>query len=258
VDDKLCGHRLRGPLTYFDTTTSTNDTLRELALAGAPEGVVVVAGEQTRGRGRRGRAWHGEKSRSLLFSLLLRPKITLDQWPALAWLAGLATAEACAAIAGCPIGTKWPNDVIFEGRKLAGVLVESRIPDFAVVGIGVNVAGLPTDFPAELALTATSLEAVGGAAVSAEDTLAGIVNCLDALYQLVLQGRTSELLDRSRAFESTLGKHLTIQLGERQVEGFAADLTAQGGLILRTADGELTLTAGEVQRVRTLNGANLP
>lgn len=250
LTDSLRGKHLRGPVTYVDATGSTNDDVRALALAGAPEGAIIVAGEQTHGRGRQGRVWLGRKSQSLLFSVLLRPPLPPADWPCLASMAGLATAEACTALTGCPVKTKWPNDVVFAGRKLAGLLLESRVPEFAVLGIGLNVNGGHIDLPTQLRDTATSLEAIGEFSPTHEDVLAAVVNRLDAAYDLVLRGQTAALLARQSNIETTIGKHLVVALGDQRLEGTAVALTAQGHLVLATSGGEVTLSAGEVVGVR--------
>src|SRR5512134_2109839 len=145
-------------LLIRETAGSTNDELRALAAAGSPDGLVLLALQQTAGRGRRGAAWFCPAGESLAFSILVRPAEPKALWPRLALAAGLAVAEAAESF-GPPAGIKWPNDVWIGRRKVAGILVEAG-PDFAIVGIGLNVH--TTSFPAEVSEIATSLRIASG------------------------------------------------------------------------------------------------
>lgn len=245
---------LRGPVVYKPSTTSTNDDIRQLAEDGAGEGAVVVAGEQTAGRGRLGRKWVGHAGRTLMFSVLLRPALPLEDWPSVGVVAGLAVASACSELSGVAIGTKWPNDIVFGGRKLGGLLLEARAPQFAALGIGVNVLGQPGDLPPELQETATTLEAVSSRALAPEDLLLSILQHLDRRYHLLLTGQRELLLAEQRERESLLGQQLVVALGGETITGKAIDVTAAAGLIVRTAAGERVVSSGEVQRVRPETG----
>ena len=140
---------LGAPRVHHRRTDSTNARARELATAGAPHGTLVTAGEQTAGRGRQGRVWSAPPGRALLMSLVLR------EWPR---LLPLAAALAVAEVAGEATTIKWPNDVLLDGRKVAGILVEGRSQEgWMVLGIGLNVALRPDDFPPELRDTAATL-----------------------------------------------------------------------------------------------------
>jgi BirA family biotin operon repressor/biotin-[acetyl-CoA-carboxylase] ligase len=145
------------PHRHYARTDSTNSRARELAAAGAPHGTVVTAAEQSEGRGRQGRSWTAPAGKALLYSALLRP---LGQHDTLLPLAvPLAVCEAAEELEpGIECGVKWPNDVQVDGRKLAGVLIEARPQDgWAVIGVGLNLAIAPDEFPPELRETATSL-----------------------------------------------------------------------------------------------------
>lgn len=147
------------PHRHFSRTDSTNTRARELAAAGAAHGTVVTAGEQSEGRGRQGRSWTAPAGKALLYSAILR---SLDQDNALLPLiVPLAVCEAAEELEpGIECGVKWPNDVLVDGRKLAGVLIEARPQDgWAVIGVGLNLTIAPEEFPPELRETATSLHA---------------------------------------------------------------------------------------------------
>ncbi|MHB8997366.1 MAG: biotin--[acetyl-CoA-carboxylase] ligase [Armatimonadota bacterium] len=251
VAEQLHGQRLLGPVIYHDVTDSTNDDVSALAQAGGAEGTVVVAGTQTAGRGRQGRVWHAPAAQTLMFSLLLRPPVPVQKWPLLSTMASVAIVIALPEASG--IGTKWPNDIVHQGRKLCGILVEARAPHFAVIGIGLNVSGDTSDWPDDLPATATTLEAALGITIGREELLARVLNSLDECYDRMLTGDHA-LTERQRELETTLGKELVMKVGQRQVRGTAVGLTALGELILETAGGTLTISSGEVQQVRTANG----
>ena len=148
------------PIEFRRSLASTNDEVLRRAADGAPEGLVIATDEQTAGRGRQGRTWWDAPGRSLLFSVLLRPGIPLARFPLLGMAMACAMSEAGSAITGEPLAVKWPNDVLHAGRKLCGILAESR-PGAAghvlVVGAGINVNQEAGDFPDELRSRATSL-----------------------------------------------------------------------------------------------------
>ena len=252
VADILRGRRLLGPVIYHDTVGSTNDEVMSLADAGGAEGTVVVAERQTAGRGRRGRVWHAPEAQTLMFSLLLRPPVPLDRWPLLSTMASVAVATVLREHADS-IGTKWPNDILHDGRKLVGILVEARAPHYAVVGIGINVLGDTSGWPDDLQRTATTLEMASGTAIGREELLARVLNSLDECYDLMLTANPT-LTERQRELETTLGKELIVRLGQWEVRGTAVDLGRLGELILQTPEGLLTISSGEVQQVRTANG----
>src|SRR6478752_10697504 len=158
-------------LLIRESVESTNDEVRALAEAGAPDGRIVLAERQTAGRGRRGAAWFSPAGESLAFSILVRPEEPKALWPRLALAAGLAVAEALETFGG-QSGIKWPNDVWLGDRKAAGILVEAGA-DFAVVGIGLNVNTL--EFPPEVAEIATSLRIETGRVFSRAEVLGEII-----------------------------------------------------------------------------------
>lgn len=216
------------PRLHLRTTTSTNQRARELASAGAPSGTLVTAGEQSAGRGRQGRTWTAPAGRALLLSVIVRE---LD--PLISLRAGLAVAD----LAGGPARVKWPNDVLLDGRKVAGILVEARPQEgWAVVGIGVNAAFDVAELPEELHETAGTLGLQPG---ELEGALAELLRHLERRLAeptestlRALAGRDA-LLDRAIAWVGG--------------EGVGAGIDERGRLRVRRADGtETVLDAGEV------------
>lgn len=172
-------------LACYRELASTNDEAKVLAERGAPDGLAVVAERQTRGRGRMGRSWVAIPGKALCMTVVLRPAWRLDQLAWLGVLGAVAAVEAAEELGVPGLVIKWPNDVLASGRKLAGVLVEPRVGegglDFAVLGIGFNVAQLPTDWPSDLALPATSC-AMEGVAVESDAVLMALLRAMDRWY----------------------------------------------------------------------------
>ncbi len=234
--------RVRQLLT---TTSSTMDEVRARAETGAGEGLVVVADEQTAGRGRLGRAWVAPAGVNLYLSILVRPPLAAMK--RLGMIAPLAVADAVAAVGGPEVSFKWPNDVRVGERKLCGVLIEGEFagerPAFAIVGIGLNVNLDPTRYP-EIAGLATSIARETGGPVSREEALAALLNAFERRYDT----EDGEGLRRAwRARLDTLGREVDVTFAGRTEHGIAEDVDAEGALVLRRADGAtVTLPAGEV------------
>jgi BirA family biotin operon repressor/biotin-[acetyl-CoA-carboxylase] ligase len=220
------------PRLHLRVTTSTNDRARELAQAGAPHGTLVTASEQRAGRGRQGRTWSAPPGSALLLSLVLRDPPVL-----LPLAAGLAVAE----VAGPAGRIKWPNDVLVEGRKVAGILAEGRPREgWAVLGIGLNVALRVEDLPAELHATAGTL---GLAPADLEPTLERLLAALERALAL----DDDALLDAYRARDALRGQEVSWAGGR----GRAAAVDGEGRLVVELADGGRTaLSAGEVHLKR--------
>jgi len=178
LDEARIRHRLRksrfvSRLIVLESTDSTNDEMRRLAAAGAPAGTAVVANRQTAGRGRRGRSWHSASGLGLYVSVLLRPRQEVRQLTRWTMAAAVAACEACREGVDRPVQIEWPNDLIWRNKKLGGLLIETRSQGPAgaevVVGLGINVAHQPSDFPQAIRDRATSLVlAAGGIAPSRE------------------------------------------------------------------------------------------
>jgi BirA family biotin operon repressor/biotin-[acetyl-CoA-carboxylase] ligase len=245
VRSLLGTRRIGRELCYLPSTGSTMDVARGEALAGAAEGLVVVADEQTAGRGRLGRAWIAPAGVNLYLSILLRP--SLERMKRLGMVAPLAVADAVAAVSGLDVRFKWPNDVRIGERKLCGILIESGFagdsPSFAVAGIGLNV-NLDADSYPEIAAIATSIARELGRSVSRERTLAALLTAFERHY---LQDDAEVLRLAWRSRLDTLGGEITVAFSGGTESGIAEDVDADGSLLLRRRDGSrVTLPAGEV------------
>jgi len=219
------------PRVHLRRTGSTNDRARELATAGAPHGTLVTAGEQTAGRGRQGRTWIAPPGKALLLSLVIRtPRALLS----------LRTGLAVADIAGPGAQIKWPNDVLLEGRKVAGVLVEARPQEgWAVLGIGVNLSVEALDLPVELRGTAAGL---GRPAHELDSALAELLIALDQR----LAEPVEETLEALRTRDALVAQRVTWSDGS----GIGSGIDERGALLVRTtAGGIVALESGEVHLV---------
>lgn len=221
------GGRLGHPRLHLRAVGSTNQRARELAAAGAAHGTLVTASEQTAGRGRQGRRWVAPAGRALLMSVVLR------EWPRLLPLAaGIAVAEEC----GPTASIKWPNDVLLDGAKVAGILAEGRPREgWIVLGVGLNVALRAQDLPTELRPFATGL---GRPPESLEPTLFSLLGRLERW--LIASG--DEVLDTVRSRDALAGRHVSWEGGS----GVAAGIDDEGRLLVDTTGGRRALGAGEV------------
>lgn len=188
--------QLGQPLIELAETTSTNDALAALAHNGATEGTAVVAGIQTQGRGRQRRAWHSPPGLGLYLSALLRPPWSAAESGELALLGGIAVVTALERLGVKKLTLKWPNDVLADGKKICGVLVEPALRgdkiDFAVIGIGINILQCREDFPPELRDTATSCQ-LAGAICTVEQVREAVLAALTKCYHQALRDGPSSL-----------------------------------------------------------------
>jgi BirA family biotin operon repressor/biotin-[acetyl-CoA-carboxylase] ligase len=262
---RLATRRLGRTLVARAEVGSTNDEAWEALALGAPDGAVVIADVQTRGRGRAGRAWHTAPGRGLALSLLLRPEGDRHALELLPLAAGLALARALETLGSAP-SLKWPNDVLLQGRKVAGVLCESRrIPaaagfpatppgrpapatrDAVVVGVGVNVAQSAADFPPEIAGTATSL-ALAGIATDRENVAAAFLDALEPLWTDLQGGARAALLEAWSARADFWGRAVVVRTPAGELRGVARALDPAGGLILVLEGGvETVARAGDLE-----------
>jgi BirA family transcriptional regulator, biotin operon repressor / biotin---[acetyl-CoA-carboxylase] ligase len=220
------------PRLHLRRTDSTNDRARELAASGAPHGTLVTAGEQTAGRGRQVRSWVAPAGRALLCSLLLRGPPPLLP---------LAAGVAVASVLGSDGRVKWPNDVLVDGRKVAGILVEGRPQErWAVVGIGLNVAVRADEFPPELRESAGTM-GLGPEAI--EPTLERLLEALERW----ITASPEAVLEAFRGIDALRGR----AVWWAAAHGRAAGVDGEGRLVVETDQGTVTLEAGEVHLAPT-------
>jgi BirA family transcriptional regulator, biotin operon repressor / biotin---[acetyl-CoA-carboxylase] ligase len=239
----LQSRRLGRTIHHFQETGSTNDVARQLAEQDLPEGTLVLAEEQTHGRGRLGRSWVSEGNAGIYASILLRPALKPRDATVLTLLAAVATSEAIEQTCGLSVDIKWPNDLLLNRRKCCGILSEMQTEGdrirYVIVGIGINVN--QTEFPNDLGHRATSLRIEGNGAYSRVALLCSLLERFELLYDDLQQGGRSALLlrwvDRS---SFAYGKQITVDLGSgEKLEGLTTGLSEQGNLKVRLTDGRV-------------------
>ena len=241
------------PLYFFKTIASTNDYARELAARDSPEGTLVISEEQTAGRGRMGKSWISPAGTGLWISLVLRPTFPPSQGPLITPMTAVAVAGAIREVTGLSAGIKWPNDIIINERKAAGILMESsagaRSIRHIIVGIGINVN--TEEFPEEIREKATSLRICSGNKISRMEILISVIRQLERLYSFVTPGGDPDIiLKRYRSWSVTIGRMITADRAGKKLTARALDITATGGLLVRDQTGMTEeLISGEIQNL---------
>jgi BirA family biotin operon repressor/biotin-[acetyl-CoA-carboxylase] ligase len=239
-------------IDYHETVDSTNLRAKLLAKQGAPEGTVVLAEQQVRGRGRLGRLWASQPGLGLWFSLILRPRVGTSELAVITLLTAVALARAIEQATGIQVQVKWPNDLLYHDAKLVGILAElngelDRV-NYLIIGIGVNVNHLPEDFPPELSGRATSLRQIRQVAVDRKAVLQRFLAEFEKQYALLGTEQLTEIIDYAREHSATLGRQVKVDQGlGRTLTGKAVDLDWDGSLWLETPEGErVRVYSGEI------------
>jgi BirA family biotin operon repressor/biotin-[acetyl-CoA-carboxylase] ligase len=246
---------LGAPLTCLDRCPSTSTLAIAAALEGAPEGATWVAEVQTAGRGRLGRAWHSPAGENLYLSVVLRPALRPPDAPALTLACAVAVAEAVEAVTGLAPRVKWPNDLLLDGRKVAGILLEMRAePErvaFVVVGVGLNVN--TATFPAPLDATATSLRAALGRPLRRAPLGAEVLARLTRWTRRYVDDGLEAVRAPWLARATPIGEALQVRTPAGTLQGTMAGLAPDGALLVALADGTV-----EAVHVGEITGAEAP
>ncbi len=244
------------------TVPSTNDFARQEAENGAPEGTVIVADEQTAGRGRLSRGWYSPPGLGIWISIVLRPQVSPEVAPSLTFCASVAVARAVRALHSVDVSLKWPNDVLLKGRKVCGILTEMKATrgsvEYVICGIGINVSQTPSDFPAALRETATSLLSATGRKVERVQLFSEVIEQIEALYDQFLREGPAACIGEWRLMCPFFGKRVRVververrpEPGETSVEGTFFGIEDNGALVVRLDSGvHRTFVAGDVELV---------
>jgi BirA family biotin operon repressor/biotin-[acetyl-CoA-carboxylase] ligase len=254
VQPELAGNAIGHRMTHYFRTDSTNNVCWKLAAQGSPHGTVVVAEEQTAGRGRLGRSWYSEKSSGIYTSVLLRPPLSPAAAPVLTLLAGVAAHQAVTAVTGLAVDIRWPNDLLVNGKKVCGILTEIHAEldrlHAVVLGIGVNVNHAV--MPAELKETATSLRIETRRRWSRVHLCIALLKELEKHYHLLLKEGSAALTKRWGEVSSfARGKRVRVVTSGGEFLATTAGLEPTGALRIRHDDGrEESLVAGEIVEVK--------
>lgn len=241
---------LKPKVLRFESLPSTNTELARMASEGAAEGVAILADEQTAGRGRLQRAWSSPKGAGLYFSILLRPRIPVDHWPLITFMAALAVGDALQEATGLRTDIKWPNDILSGELKICGILseaIETPAGRAVIVGIGINL--MPGAFP-----EATSVSEATGLKPDREAILAALLSALTRWYSLLGQssGREKIVAAWSNRSSYATGKLVQVKNGDEMWQGTTCGIEPDGALRLRTIEGEVKLIrAGDVHSIRS-------
>jgi BirA family biotin operon repressor/biotin-[acetyl-CoA-carboxylase] ligase len=240
----------------YDSLASTNTEAARQAVAGAPEGLCVVAREQTAGRGRQERRWASPRDAGLYFSLVLRPRFEPARWPLITLAAALAVRDALAEACRVEADIKWPNDLLARGRKLCGILAETSETGAGracVLGVGVNLEAAAV--PPELAAQATSVETETGRRPAADDLLRSLTRALDRWYAALGDDDGAPRVISAWEAHSTYarGARVRVRLAAETFDGTTRGLEPDGALRVETDAGRLRVVrAGDVTALRTV------
>lgn len=234
----------------YESVQSTNTVAHQLAASGAPEGTLVVAEHQTKGRGRLGRSWHSPENCGIYCSLILRPKIHPTKAPGISLITAVAVAETIAGYGDFNIGIKWPNDILLSGRKAAGILTElsaelDRI-NFIVIGIGINVNHKQTDFPEELKDLAISLRMAAKKEIGRVEFLQKMLYKFEKEYMIFKKSGLEKSRKKILKYSSLLYTEIDLKVGRKTISGKVIDIDKLGRLVVETANGTESFYAGEV------------
>lgn len=234
---------------WFNTIDSTNDRAKTMAAQGAPHGTVLIAGHQTKGRGRMGRSFSSPEGMGIYLSVILRPACRAEQLMHLTCAAGVAMCNAVEAATGYRPGMKWINDLVANGKKLGGILTElsvdpkSGMVQYAIIGIGINCSQTQADFPADIRDIAISLESVTGQKVEPAVLAAAMLRCLQKLDLAAKE----EILAAYKKDCITLGKEIVVLQNEEKRYGIAIGIDKDGSLLVTFRDGTTqAVNSGEV------------
>lgn len=247
----LQGCQYGGQLKLLETTTSTQEEIRIWAEQGAANGALVIAEEQTLGRGRQGRRWMSPSGKGVWMSLLLKPELPLADASKLTLLTAVAVCRALRGVTGLEIGIKWPNDLLINGKKICGILVESAGEDgkirYCVVGIGIDVNLETHDYAEELTHRATSLKIEGKQNYDRAVIIGAVMKEMEFLMTSFIEQGFSTIANLWEALSVTLGKTITVKTYQGEIIGVAEELDATGALKLRKTDGNIEIVySGEI------------
>lgn len=251
----LLHERLKGSLFgkrihHYFKVDSTNRAAMELGYAGEPEGALVLAEEQSAGRGRAGRTWHSERAAGIYATLLLRPKLSPVHAPLLTMVAGLSAQAAAGSASGVTVELKWPNDLMIGSKKLGGILTEMHaepaLVRFVIVGIGINVN--QTKFPAEITPVSTSLRIESGRLQSRTEILVRLLREFESDYHRLLRDGPASVIERfERTSSYARGKRVRVSTVTESYSGTTAGLAPEGLLKVQRDSGEVTtVIAGDI------------
>ncbi|MBC2693780.1 MAG: biotin--[acetyl-CoA-carboxylase] ligase [Desulfobacteraceae bacterium] len=242
-------------IIYLKETDSTNTRAKELAAQGAPEGTLVIAEKQTKGRGRRGRSWFSQPGGGIYCSLILRPIMQPGETPRITLMTAVVLAETLISLMKLKLRIKWPNDILINGKKLAGILTEISTEmdavNYIVVGLGMNVNTLFENFPREIKKSATSILIETGNRVHRIKLIQEYLKLYEQYYDMFKKNNFEPIMNRWRALADIIGKQIRVDVIGKTHIGKVIDVDNDGVLILKDDQGRLqTIFSGDVTLAR--------
>ncbi len=242
--------RLGKSIKHFDDLVSTNIEAKQLAANGAEEGTIVVSEAQNGGRGRLSRGWYSPAHKGIWFSIILRPVLLPQDAPKCTLMAAVAITKAIDKITGIKCGIKWPNDILYDGKKLVGILTEMNAEmegiNYIVIGTGINVNIAKDEVPEELKDIVTSLSQIKGERVDRLGLLAEVLVQIEEIYDEALTNGFGGIFDQWRKYSITLGQEVNVIGINKTFTGLAMDIDADGALLVKTGTGVKRVLAGDV------------
>ena len=255
IKKRLSTRWLGQTIHFYQQLDSTNLTAMEMALGDASEGTAVLAEEQLRGRGRGNRSWHSPVGVGIYCSIILRPRLLPAKAHVLTLMTAVAIVKAIGQETGLSPRIKWPNDILLDDNKVAGILLESKMSsqqiEHAVIGFGINVNHTSADLPPEPMFKASSLKIELDKPVERGALVAAIFAEVEGLYEMLQQEEVAMILEEWRHFSATLGQPIRVWQQGKVTEGIAVDINEEGGLVVKAKDESLMLIhAGDVEHLR--------
>jgi BirA family biotin operon repressor/biotin-[acetyl-CoA-carboxylase] ligase len=250
------GDIIGSDIIFYESTTSTNDRAIEIGRnRDSPEGIVVIADSQTQGRGRLGRKWISPSGVNLYFSVILQPPFSQQESTILSLAAAASAVSAIKDYTGLNANIKWPNDILINGKKTGGILIEYKSgpgkTDMLVIGMGLNVNMTLDNLPDEIKPFSTSLMIEKGSDVHRIELFSKLLANLESSYKLLIKGDRQMLINTWADSVSTIGKEIQVKVKDQIITGTAEAITGSGGLMIRLPDGrEEIVNAGEVTIVK--------
>ena len=238
----------------FQAVQSTNKTASTLADQGAKEGTIVVAEKQTQGKGRFGRNWHSIEKKGIYCSIILRPPFSPEFAPGLSLMTAVALADTLKGFTDANVQIKWPNDILLNGKKTAGILTElsaekNRI-NHVIVGVGININHSKNDFSDELLNRATSIAIENKAVINRVDLLKKFLVYFESMYELYKSDRLKTIHNKLLSYSSLLGTNIQLSQGNELIDGKVVDINNNGALVLESHGKEIVINSGEVTVVK--------
>ena len=242
--------RLGKNIKHFDDLVSTNIEAKQLAASGAEEGTIVVSEAQNGGRGRLSRGWYSPAHKGIWFSIILRPVLLPQDAPKCTLMAAVAITKAIDKITGIKCGIKWPNDILYNGKKLVGILTEMNAEmegiNYIVIGTGINVNIAKDEVPEELKDIVMSLSQIAGERIDRLALLAEMLVQLEVIYDEALTNGFGKILEEWRKYSITLGQEVNVIGSDKTFAGLAMDIDADGALLVKTETEVKRVLAGDV------------